>query len=255
MPIVLLVITGSLAALLVNALAGPWRYPSALPASWTLLHWTNNFQNLLTPLLNTLLISVGSTFLALVLVIVTLESERQSGKLRSTATWLLYLPLLVPQIVFLFGLIVLTESMQWQGTMSLVIFGHFLFVLPYVFLSLSEAYRQLDPRWSQVASVLGASPLKSFWRIRIPLLLAPCLTAIAIGMAISIGLFLPTQLLGAGRITTITSEAVALSSGASRNLIAVWAVVQLSLPMLGFLAALTVPRLTWRNRTGMREIR
>ncbi len=255
MPIVLLVVSGSLAALLVNAFAGPWRYPSALPASWTLLHWTSDFQNLLTPLLNTLLISVGSTFLALVLVIATLESERQSGKLRSTATWLLYLPLLVPQIVFLFGLIVLTESMQWQGTMSLVIFGHFLFVLPYVFLSLSEAYRQLDPRWSQVASTLGASPLKSFWRIRIPLLLAPCLTAIAIGMAISISLFLPTQLLGAGRITTITSEAVALSSGASRNLIAVWAVVQLSLPMLGFLAALTVPRLIWRNRTGMREIR
>ncbi|MDC0413757.1 ABC transporter permease subunit [Gammaproteobacteria bacterium] len=169
--------------------------------------------------------------------------------------WLLYLPLLVPQIVFLFGFIVLTESMRWQGTMSLVIFGHFLFVLPYVFLSLSEAYRQLDPRWSQVASTLGSSPFKSFWRIRIPLLLAPCLTAIAIGMAISISLFLPTQLLGAGRITTITSEAVALSSGASRNLIAVWAVVQLSLPMLGFLAALTVPRLLWRNRTGMREIR
>ena len=255
MPIVLLVITGSLVALLVNAFAGPWRYPSVLPASWTFLHWTNNFQNLLTPLLNTLLISVGSTLSALVLVLATLESERQSGKLRATAMWLLYLPLLVPQIVFLFGFIVLTESMRWQGTMSLVIFGHFLFVLPYVFLSLSEAYRQLDPRWSQVASTLGSSPFKSFWRIRIPLLLAPCLTAIAIGMAISISLFLPTQLLGAGRITTITSEAVALSSGASRNLIAVWAVVQLSLPMLGFLAALTVPRLLWRNRTGMREIR
>jgi len=188
-------------------------------------------------------------------VIATLESERLSGNKKSTAIWLLYLPLLVPQLVFLFGFIVMTEFAGWQPNMSLVIFGHLLFVLPYVFLSFSEAYRQLDPRWSQVASTLGASQFKSFWRIRIPLLLAPCLTAVAIGMAISISLFLPTQLLGAGRITTITSEAVSLTSGASRNLISVWAIVQLSLPMLGFMAALFIPKLVWRNRRGMQETR
>ncbi len=253
MPIVLLVIAGSLLALLSNAFSGPWPYPSALPSSWTMQHWTNSLSDLSTPLFNTVLISLSSTLLALLLVIATLESERQSGNNKSTALWLLYLPLLIPQLVFLFGIIVLTEFAGWQTNMSLVIFGHLLFVLPYVFLSLSEAYRQLDPRWTQVASTLGASQIKSFWRIRIPLLLAPCLTAIAIGMAISISLFLPTQLLGAGRITTITSEAVSLTSGANRNLISVWAVVQLSLPIFGFMIALFIPKFIWRNRKGMIE--
>ena len=255
MPLVLVVIAGSILALLANAFAGPWRYPSALPSSWTIQHWANSLSDLSTPLFNTVLISVSSTLLALLLVVATLESERQSSKSKSTALWLLYLPLLIPQIVFLFGIIVLTEFVGWQANLSLVIFGHLLFVLPYVFLSLSEAYRQLDPRWTQVASTLGASQLKSFWRIRIPLLLAPCLTAVAIGMAISISLFLPTQLLGAGRITTITSEAVALTSGASRNLISVWAVVQLSLPILGFMMALLIPKFVWRNRSGMIDTR
>jgi putative thiamine transport system permease protein len=255
MPLVLVVIAGSILALLANAFAGPWRYPSALPSSWTIQHWENSLSDLSTPLFNTVLISVSSTLLALLLVVATLESERQSSKSKSTALWLLYLPLLIPQIVFLFGIIVLTEFVGWQANLSLVIFGHLLFVLPYVFLSLSEAYRQLDPRWTQVASTLGASQLKSFWRIRIPLLLAPCLTAVAIGMAISISLFLPTQLLGAGRITTITSEAVALTSGASRNLISVWAVVQLSLPILGFMMALLIPKFVWRNRSGMIDTR
>lgn len=255
MPAVLMVVAGSLLALLTNAFAGLWRFPSALPSNWTMQHWLNSLQDLSTPLLNTIVISVLATLLALLLVIATLESERQSGRQKSLAMWLLYLPLLVPQLVFLFGIITITESAGWQANLSLVIFGHLLFVLPYVFLSLSEAYRQLDPRWSQVASTLGASQLKSFWRIRIPLLLAPCLTAAAIGIAISISLFLPTQLLGAGRITTITSEAVALTSGASRNLISVWAIVQLSLPMLGFMAALFIPKLIWRNRSGMIETR
>ena len=255
MPIMLMVIAGSLLALLTNAFSGSWRYPSALPSSWTIQHWANSLSDLSIPFFNTVLISVSSTLLALILVVATLESERQSAKAKSTAMWLLYLPLLIPQLVFLFGIIVLTEFAGWQANLGLVIFGHLLFVLPYVFLSLSEAYRQLDPRWTQVASTLGASPLKSFWRIRIPLLLAPCLTAGAIGMAISISLFLPTQLLGAGRITTITTEAVALTSGASRNLISVWAIVQLSLPIVGFMMALFIPKFVWRNRSGMMDTR
>lgn len=254
MPLILFIIAGSLLALLSNAFAGPWRYPSTLPSSFTVQHWTNSLQDLATPLLNTLLISVCATSFALLLVLATLESEQQSAKAKSAALWLLYLPLLVPQLVFLFGIIVLTEFAGWQANIGLVIFGHLLFVLPYVFLSLSETYRQLDPRWTQVASTLGASQFRSFWRIRLPLLLAPCLTAIAIGMAISISLYLPTQLLGAGRITTVTSEAIALTSGASRNLISVWAIVQLSLPMLGFMVALFVPKLVWRKRSGMQDI-
>jgi putative thiamine transport system permease protein len=255
MPIMLMVIAGSLIALLTNAFSGPWRYPYALPSSWTMQHWANSLSDLSAPLFNTVLISISSTLLALLLVVATLESERQSSKGRSTALWLLYLPLLIPQLVFLFGIIVLTEIAGWQANLGLVIFGHLLFVLPYVFLSLSEAYRQLDPRWTQVASTLGASQLKSFWQIRIPLLLAPCLTAVAIGMAISITLFLPTQLLGAGRFTTITTEAVALTSGASRNLISVWAIVQLLLPILGFMMALFIPKFVWRNRSGMIDTR
>lgn len=255
MPAVLLVIAGSLLALIVNAFAGPWRFPASLPITWTLQHWANSLHDLLTPLSNTIVISLCSTIIALLLVVATLESEQRSGRKHRTSIALLYLPLLVPQLVFLFGIIVLSEMASMRSSMSLVVFGHLLFVVPYVFLSLAEAYRQLDPRWSQVASTLGASHLRSFWQVRIPLLLAPCLTAMAIGMAISISLYLPTQLLGAGRVTTITSEAVALTSGASRNLISVWAVVQLSLPMLGFMAALFIPKLVWRNRIGMQEAR
>jgi len=254
MPLVLLITAASLVALSINSFSGVWRFPASIPSSWTVQHWANAIPELLIPLTNTLFISLIATASAIVLVLSTLEYEHQQGKKSTMAIWLLYLPLLIPQVVFLFGLVVLSELLQWQANLALVIFGHLLFVLPYVFLSLSGAYRHLDPRWIQVASTLGASRSKSFFKIRIPLLLAPCLTAIALGMAISISLFLPTQLLGAGRITTITTEAIAMSSGGSRNQIAVWAIVQLLLPMLGFVAALYIPRILWRSRTGMKEI-
>ncbi len=64
----------------------------------------------------------------------------------------------------------------------------------------------------------------------------------------SIGQYLPTQLLGAGRVTTVTTEAVALASGSNRRLIGVWALVQASLPLIGFMLALGLPRLLGTHR-------
>ncbi|GEN28074.1 ABC transporter permease [Halovibrio variabilis] len=230
------------------SLAGFWRFPELLPQMLTLDHWQRSAPMLAKPLLNTALIGLISTALATALVLATLENEHRQHLQPKRALWLLYLPLIVPQIAFLFGLIVAAESLGIRPQLGLVIAGHLLFVLPYVYLSLAEAYRRLDPRWLQVARSLGVSRNAAFWRVRLPLLLAPLLTAFAVGLAISIGQYLPTQLLGAGRVTTVTTEAVALASGNNRRLIGVWALVQAGLPLVGFMLALALPRLLGAKR-------
>lgn len=230
------------------SLAGFWRFPELLPQMLTLDHWQRSGPMLVTPLLNTAMIGLISTTLATALVLATLENEHRQHLQPKRALWLLYLPLLVPQIAFLFGLIVAAESLGIRPQLGLVIAGHLLFVLPYVYLSLAEAYRRLDPRWLQVARSLGVSRSAAFWRVRLPLLLAPLLTAFAVGLAVSIGQYLPTQLLGAGRVTTVTTEAVALAAGSNRRLIGVWALVQTGLPLIGFVLALALPRLLGAQR-------
>ena len=167
---------------------------------------------------------------------------------------ILYLPLIVPQAAFLFGLVIGTEMAGIRPGFWPVVFGHVVFVLPYVYLSLAEAYRRLDPRWAMVAATLGASPDRISLRVRLPMLLAPGLTAAAVGLAVSVGQYLPTLLLGAGRVPTVTTEALALASGGDRRIIGVWALVQALLPAVGFIVALVVPRLCWRNRRAMREV-
>ena len=72
------------------------------------------------------------------------------------ALWLLYLPLLVPQIAFLFGVQVALVQAGLDGTLAAVIWAHLLFVLPYVFLSLADPCRALDPRFARSAAALGA---------------------------------------------------------------------------------------------------
>jgi len=150
--------------------------------------------------------------------------------------------------------VVAAESLNLRPQWALVMAAHLLFVVPYLYLSLSEAYRRLDPRWLQVAHSLGSSPRRAFWQIRLPLLLAPLLTACAVSLAVSIGQYLPTLLLGGGRVPTITTEAVAMASGGSRRMIAVLALLQALLPFIGFSLALLIPRLIWARRRNMRGV-
>ena len=70
----------------------------------------------------------------------------------------------------------------------------------------------------------------------------------ALGLAISFSQYLPTLLAGAGRINTITTEAVTLANGASRRTSAVYALVQMLLPALFFLLAWAIPKCLYRAR-------
>ena len=166
---------------------------------------------------------------------------------------MLPLPLVVPPVAFLFGLVTAAAAIGARPGLGIVVLGHVVFVLPYVYLSLSEPYRRLDPRYAEIAASLGASRAKVFFQVRLPMLLAPCLTAVAVGFAVSVGQYLATQLLGAGRTATITTEAVALASGGERRIIGVYALMQAILPAIGFGVALLLPRYFWRNRALMRD--
>jgi putative thiamine transport system permease protein len=69
------------------------------------------------------------------------------------------------------------------------------------------------------------------------------LTAFAVGFAVSVGQYLPTLLVGGGRMPTLTTEAVALASGGDRRAIGVWSLAQTAAALVPFALALTLPRL------------
>ncbi|MGJ8532215.1 MAG: ABC transporter permease [Alphaproteobacteria bacterium] len=235
------------------SIAGFWRFPDALPVSFTLANWSRQAMGLETPLQNTLTIGVAATAIAVLLTLACLEQEARSGKTAtSRALVLLYIPLIVPQVSFLFGLNILVLQMGGRANVLLVIFTHVIFVLPYVYLSLADPWRAWDTRYAAVAQGMGHSANRVFWSVRLPMLLTPVLTAAAVGFAVSIGQYLATLLIGSGRFPTITTEAVALASGGDRRVIGVYALIQALLPFIGFAAALSLPALLYRNRRAMR---
>lgn len=242
----------SLVGLLLWSMAAWWPFPSAWPAPLTFANWQQALNGLGSATIDTLIIALGSSLIAILLVIGCLESETLNRtRMGKGASLILYLPLLVPPVAFLHGLVQLQAQLAVGPGILTVILGHCLFVLPYMFLSLAESYRRLDPRWSQLAASLGQSPGATFVRVRLPMLLAPIAVALAMGLAISIGQYLPTLLLGAGRLTTLTTEAVSLASGGDRRLAAVYALTQLMLPAMCFALALLLPRLIYPQRSAL----
>ena len=182
------------------------------------------------------------------LALLCLIREHETGRIAGRgALALIYLPLIVPQVAFLFGLQLLFILRRRTGLPSLVI-AHLVFVLPYVFLSLSDPWRAYDRRYEAVAAGLGKGRLTTLLRVRMPMLLRAILTAAAVGFAVSVGLYLPTLLIGAGRITTITTEAVALASGGNRRVIGVYAFLQWPCRRWASWLQPLVPALIFRNR-------
>jgi hypothetical protein len=108
------------------------------------------------PLATTLNVAGLSTLIALALTILCLEREYETGRGRD-ALLLIYLPLIVPQISFMFGLQVLSIWLGVDASFGALVLAHLVFVLPYVFLSLSDPWRAHDRRHDQIAAGLGMS--------------------------------------------------------------------------------------------------
>ena len=238
-----------LTTLLFWSVAGFWRFPDILPLSFTLQNWDQYLPELLKLISTTFVVGFLATLFSLTIILLCLENEtRNDVRVGLTGYTVLFLPLLVPQVSFLFGLHLFFLYFGIGGTIWSVILIHMVFVMPYLYLSLSHQWHALDPHYTRISAGVGSSNFRTLVRVRIPLLLRAILTSSAVGFAVSVSQYLPTLLIGGGRVPTLTTEAVALASGGNRQVIAVHVLVQVILPFFGFLLAGLVPTLLYRNR-------
>ncbi len=250
-----LIVFGGLVVLAIWSIAGLWQFPNALPNSLSLRSWNTTLPALTRPFWTTVVLGIAAVIISVFITIACLAREQQTGRSGGNRALLfLYVPLLVPQIGFLFGLQLLLLNFNASASWPALIFVHVVFVLPYVFLSLSAPWRAFDTRYEAIAAALGTSPWRIFLRVRFPMLLRAILAAAAVGFAVSVGQYLPTLLIGSGRFSTITTEAVALGSGGNRRIIGIYAFVQMMLPFIGFLLASLLPALFFRNRRAIKGL-
>ena len=211
------------------------------------------------PLLgNSVLLAFLSTGLALIVVMAVCElTPRQFHDKNRFSGWLhlpLYLPLLVPQISFLFGLQILFSWQRIDGSWLVLIWVHALFILPYIWLILRPAFDYCDPRFDQVAATLGKNSYYRFFHVKLPLLAYPLSISIFIGVSISIALYVPTLLIGAGRVNTVTLEAVIRATGGSRSQAGIAAIIQMLIPMIVYIILQSWLHTRFRKFSAMQDM-
>jgi putative thiamine transport system permease protein len=227
----------TLAMLGLWSLAGPWRFPDPLPETFRPDLWRQRGFMLLGHAGTTLLIAAVTSAAAMALVLLWLEA---TGRRRPPA-WL-WLPLVLPQIAFLFGLQVLTLALGLAPGLATVVLAHLLFVVPYTALLVADSWAGQDPRYAALARSLGRGRWAVFLQIKLGMLKGPLALALAIGVSVSTALYLPTLFAGGGRVVTLATEAVSLAQGGDRRLAAATGLVLAVLPLTALVLARRVGR-------------
>jgi len=138
----------------------------------------------------------------------------------------------LPPVLWVVGVHGLALSLGVDARWTGLWLAHTLAAVPYVLIALSPAYLGFEIRHQQVCASLGHGHAVFLWRVKWPLLRAALSAGFAIGFAVSVAQYLLTLFVGAGRLNTVTTEAVTLAAGAQRSLTSAYALLQWALPLL-----------------------
>lgn len=170
--------------------------------------------------------SIGTSFVITVLTLLTsypiaLYLHRSSGLWRSILLVLIIAPLLTSAVVRTYGWIVIlfenglinnTLAAMGMGRLRLifnqtgVVIGLTEILMPYMILSLIAGFGRLEPRIEEAAATLGASPVRVFLRIVLPLTLPGIALGSLLCFVLAVSSFITPKLLGGGRVFLLATE-------------------------------------------------
>jgi len=161
----------------------------AFPLSGFTFHWYHEFfvNGDLRAALGTsaeiaALTSLGAVVLG-VLSSIALVRRRFHGKAAVSA--LLLSPLVIPYVVFGISLLLLFHQLGLPRGIPTVVIGHIVITLPYTILVLVPRLEQIDASLEEAAYDLGASRLRTFRSITLPLILPAVVSAFLIAFTTS----------------------------------------------------------------------
>ncbi len=211
-----------------------WPFPDLWPTQFRVAAWAEFFAAP-APMVNSLSFAAGSTFLALTLAVAWFETmhEKFDRYLLASAG----AALVLPALLIADGQYLLFLRLGLNGTWAGVFLAHLTPVFAYVFIVLKGPYRAFDPRFRSVSLGLNASTMRFWAAVKMPLLKPVLLAAAAIGIGVGVGQYVAVQLVASGRHSTLAIEAVTLASGGSRQLLAVYSLALMAIPLLAFVLA------------------
>ena len=142
--------------------------------------------------------SAGAVLLG-ILASIALVRRRFRGK--SPVSALLLSPLVIPYVVFGISLLLFFHAVGIPRTVLTVVIGHVVITLPYTILVLMPRLQQIDVSLEEAAYDLGASRLRTFRSITLPLLLPAVVSAFLIAFTTSFDEYAVASFVVGSRLT------------------------------------------------------
>src|ERR1051325_3405908 len=139
------------------------------------LHWYDlawKDKELIASLRVSLLIALITTVVATTIgTAMALALARHRVRLRQAAEALVYLPVIIPEIVIGFSTAALFGLVGVRFGLGTILAAHVAFAISYVVFVVRARIATFDPRLEEAAMDLGATPLQTFIRVTLPIIL------------------------------------------------------------------------------------
>jgi spermidine/putrescine transport system permease protein len=142
--------------------------------------------------------SVGAVVLG---VLSSIALTRRHFRGKSAVSALLLSPLVIPYVVFGISLLLLFHQLGVPRSLLTVVIGHIVISLPYTILVLVPRLDQIDISLEEAAFDLGASRLRTFRSITLPLILPAVVSAFLIAFTTSFDEYAVASFVVGSRVT------------------------------------------------------
>lgn len=122
---------------------------------------------------------------------------------RGAVQGLFYLPMLVPGVVSGVSLIIWFNRIGLDTGYVTILIAHVIFALPFTLTIILTSFAGFDTRLEEAAQDLGATPLRTFRRITLPLVLPGILGGALIAFTLSFDEFVLTFFVAGGGVQTL----------------------------------------------------
>ena len=209
-----------------------WYFPNFFPNDLNIDGFLSFYYQNKSLILISIFIPLIVSLLSISLIIIWVELLEYLKIKKNQFEWIIFTPLFIPQISFLIGIQSFIILFNYNSFLIPLIFVQLFYVIPYCFIILAPALREVKLDYIKVASSLGKNRIDRLFNIKIPLVLPSLLTSFAIGMIVSFALYVPVYFIGAGRVTTLTVEALNLAMSGSKQDLGIATFFQILFPTL-----------------------
>lgn len=233
-----LVIFGPLTNLLIWAVAEQWYYPHKLPVTYGFKYWAQVFKptgNAMLSLWTSLLIAVLTVLACLAVSIPAgYALARRSLPWRALIMLAFLLPQAFPSVPIYINIARIFYGYGLNGTITGVVLVHTTHGLVFSVWIATAAFAAVDRELEEAARSIGASPLRSFFTVTLPLA-APGIMASAIFVFLeSLDEFTGTFFVGVPDVTTLPLLLFNASMEGNYQIASITALILL-VPSVGFM--------------------